>query len=393
MAYEKLNLPNGIILKAEHVNHIEDGIAAVEKTVESSKAEIIQEVLTELGAGVIGYVDGNNNIVVKGSLAYGTYSVRYEMEDGSIAEIGDLILSEDVYYSVTKNLTNCTINNTAWQITPGDSYSAIISANSGYNISSVKVTMGGIDITSTAYSNGVITIGSVTGNVVITAVAVKEAAKTYTITNSLTNCANSNGMTVVEEGSAYSATITANEGYKLDSISVMMGGYVVTATDGIINIASVTGDIVITAVASVNTTNWIPISTLADGDTKTIENGIVYSTRLGTSDGGYRDATGIQTSGFIPVKLGDIVYMSNIGTIGNNGTNEYICFYKSDYSKLVNGVELKAIMDTQEDNMYVGAITTANLSTLTSDIAYIRICSSALTTSTVLQIKRDGKWL
>lgn len=71
-------------------------------------------------------------------------------------------------YTVTNNLTNATNSNTATSIEENSSYSANISANSGYKLKTVTVTMNGIDITNTAYSSGTITISSVTGNIVIT---------------------------------------------------------------------------------------------------------------------------------------------------------------------------------------------------------------------------------
>ena len=74
-------------------------------------------------------------------------------------------------YTVSNNLTYCTNNNPSTEITEGDSYVATITANSGYTLSSVTVSMGGTDITSTVYSNGVINISSVTGNIVINAIA------------------------------------------------------------------------------------------------------------------------------------------------------------------------------------------------------------------------------
>lgn len=43
---------------------------------------------------VFGYVDENNNVVLTGNLADGTYSVKYEMDDGSTVDIGDLVLGE-----------------------------------------------------------------------------------------------------------------------------------------------------------------------------------------------------------------------------------------------------------------------------------------------------------
>lgn len=120
---------------------------------------------------VIGNVDSGNNIVLNGDLADGTYTVKYEMEDGSTIDIGELMLDTNVYYSVTNNLTNCTNSNNATSAVKGESYNATISANSGYELSSAVVTMGGTDITSSAVSGGNISISNVTGNIVITAVA------------------------------------------------------------------------------------------------------------------------------------------------------------------------------------------------------------------------------
>ena len=74
-------------------------------------------------------------------------------------------------YTITNTLTATTTSNTATTITEKSAYTATLTANSGYELSSVKVTMGGTDITSSAYSNGKITISSVTGNIVITAVS------------------------------------------------------------------------------------------------------------------------------------------------------------------------------------------------------------------------------
>lgn len=59
---------------------------------EEDKTEIIAEVLIELGNPVVfGYVDENNNIILQSDkLAEDTYSVKYEMEDGSTIDIGVL---------------------------------------------------------------------------------------------------------------------------------------------------------------------------------------------------------------------------------------------------------------------------------------------------------------
>ena len=74
-------------------------------------------------------------------------------------------------YTVTNNLTQCTTNNNYSEVTENNSYIATLTASSGYTLTTVTVTMGGTDITSSVYSDGTITINSVTGNIVITAVA------------------------------------------------------------------------------------------------------------------------------------------------------------------------------------------------------------------------------
>lgn len=89
----------------------------------------------------------------------------------NINELGKA-LAGDVY-SITNNLTHCTSSNTELSVAKGNSYTTTIIADPKYVIDSCSVTMKGIDITDSVYSNGKITINSVTGNVVITVVAEK----------------------------------------------------------------------------------------------------------------------------------------------------------------------------------------------------------------------------
>ena len=78
-------------------------------------------------------------------------------------------------WSIVQNLTYVTSTNTAFNVKKGESYTTTIVPNTNYKINSVTVVMGGVDITNTAYNNGVITINSVTGNVTITAIAKKNS--------------------------------------------------------------------------------------------------------------------------------------------------------------------------------------------------------------------------
>ena len=74
-----------------------------------------------------------------------------------------------VYHAITSKLTNVTSDNTAKSAEDGAAYTATLTPDDGYHFKSVTVTMGGKDITTTAYANGVVTIPAVTGNVIITA--------------------------------------------------------------------------------------------------------------------------------------------------------------------------------------------------------------------------------
>lgn len=134
--------------------------------------------LSSNGGDVFGYVDENNNIVLNGNLSDGSYSIKYEVEDddGNIKtiNIGDLVLDTNVYYSVINTLTNCTSSNSATQVVEGESYSATITANDGYELKTVTATMGGSPVT---VNGGSISIAEVTGNIEIAAVAEEKEAE------------------------------------------------------------------------------------------------------------------------------------------------------------------------------------------------------------------------
>ena len=83
--------------------------------------------------------------------------------------------------TITYNLSHVSSSNTTASVESGQSYTTTLTASTNYTINSVTVTMGGVDITSTAYSSGTVSIPSVTGNIVITASAVL-AAQSITAT-------------------------------------------------------------------------------------------------------------------------------------------------------------------------------------------------------------------
>ena len=190
-------------------------------------------------------------------------STVYSNGDISISSVtGNIVITANATaieapssYTITTQLTHCKCSNTATSITPNSSYSAKITANSAYTLSSVTVTMGGTDITSSAVSGANISISSVTGNIVITAnVADYSSSNTTTVTLNLTNCISSNIATTALMGEGYTTTITAKDGYTLSAITVTLGGDDVSSAvvkeGGTISIGFLRGPLVITASAA-----------------------------------------------------------------------------------------------------------------------------------------------
>ena len=98
---------------------------------------------------------------------------RHAMIDGDPEDIE----APGVTYTVTNTLAGCTTNNHSSSADGGGVYAATITADSGYTLTgaTVSITMGGTDITASAYSNGTISIANVTGNIVIAITAAAES--------------------------------------------------------------------------------------------------------------------------------------------------------------------------------------------------------------------------
>ena len=155
------------------------------------------------------------------------------------------------------------------------------------------------------------------------------------ITNSLTHVTSSNATVSVEDGTAYTATLTAESGYTMGTVVVKMGGTDITSTaytasSGVISIAEVTGDVTITAVATkvVTYTNLVPTAVDSSGASAPYTDGKYLS-----SSGSPSDLSGSVTTGFIPFDGG----ASHVYRIGGDGIewNTYGCriaWYKAAFS-------------------------------------------------------------
>lgn len=160
-------------------------------------------------------------------------------------------------------------------------------------------------------------------------------AQTYSVTNNLTNCATNNSATQIGINESYTATITANSGYKLDgaTVSVKMAGTDITSTaysDGVINIPTVSGVIVIqiAAAAIPSYTNQIPISTDASGN---VFNGTGYKEGYRLNSSGAEVAvSGYVVTGFMPFTLGQQILFDKFS--GSESSNGGLCFYDSNHT-------------------------------------------------------------
>lgn len=94
-------------------------------------------------------------------------------------------------YTITVTLVHATLSNTATTIKSNESYTATITPADGYTLTggSVTVTMGGVDASS-YYSNDVISIPSVTGDLVISVTAVEATVEITNIIDTIGISAN-----------------------------------------------------------------------------------------------------------------------------------------------------------------------------------------------------------
>lgn len=176
-------------------------------------------------------------------------------------------------YNITNSLTHYTNNNDTTKVMENTSYTAVLSIDPGYKAGTVTITMGGSNVTSTVYDSETrtITIPKVTGDVVITAVAVE--IKYYSVTYSLTGCTASPRTETVEENKPIDITISRSDStyiftkkiVKMSSLDISQTA-ITDSTDSSfkVHIDSVTGNVIIQATSekpkSFSESTWAEIS-------------------------------------------------------------------------------------------------------------------------------------
>ena len=165
-------------------------------------------------------------------------------------------------YSIVNNLVGCTNDNTSTRLGEGNPYIANFAALYGYKLDGANVTilMGGEDITATNYSNGVLTISEITGDLIITIEAVE--LQIFTITRNLVGCTSNMTITEIEEGKSYTEVFVLENYNVIDKQNTLitMGGVDVTSylVGKTLHIPAVNGNIVIT-VTAIESDETIPV--------------------------------------------------------------------------------------------------------------------------------------
>ena len=195
---------------------------------------------------------------------------------------------------------------------------------------------------------------------------------TFTVTNSLSNCASSNGAGSIGINERYTATITADSGYMLEgaTVSVKMGGTDITSTaysNGVILIPAVTGAIVI----SVSAKQKEPLNLFDASDPDVFLRG-----RINSSGEAVAFADGQLVTGFIPAAVGDTFVVETDKSLKTNGHTGSVSYYGTGKAYIYQSSQGSTAVWTFTDSDLVGVckIPTAISGHDLTGTSYVRFC-------------------
>ena len=216
----------------------------------------------------------------------------------------------------------------------------------------------------------------------------------YNITNNLTNCSTSNGISKAIAGQSYYTAISANMGYEIKSISATMGGTPIEVENNIISITNVTGNIIITAIAEASEViNMLPLAINVDGSDYVGKHalggdGWEYGYRISGSLGTEVAMEDVCCSGFMPVSnIYDKIFIKNV-TLGSKESQNNICFYNAAKERIygISGVAnaFTSQVTAGEDGVY--SFRPSNWTADTS-VAFFRFSCGSITADTIVIVE------
>ena len=216
---------------------------------------------------------------------------------------------------------------------------------------------------------------------------------TFTITNTLSNCASSNSAGSIGINESYAAAITAASGFTLDgaTVSITMGGTDITAAaynSGVISIPAVTGAIVISVIAKKEQTMVELFDPSAATLNQRFSSSGAYSALNGNFCSDYIPVSGLNASEPWRIHIKDTTDATRFRA---NAGNESILFCKADKSLVSSGygrlmvfasVQNNSIMkhNDSDGGVYIDINQTGDGNYIPSSwfdlsqVAYIRVC-------------------
>lgn len=135
-----------------------------------------------------------------------------------------------------------------------------------------------------------------------------------------------------------------------------------------------------------------------DSDGSPYNGGKGWKTDTRLNSGGTESAQdGIEVTGFVPVKFGDVVYLKNVQFIhkGTNADKCYITAYNSNFSKIADwraDSESERSAFVFDDNNVLTKITLKNAGGFSSSIdnvAYLRICADEINGGSIITVNEE----
>lgn len=371
---------------------------------EADQESIVQQVLAVMGMHIVGVVNENNDIIFSGDLSAGTYNLKFEDVEGNVQEVGTIeIIKDDDDEPAYINWIPKSID------TDGSIYNDGLGYKNNYRISS---TTGGETSQAGYACTGFIPVkandiiygssGILNGNTGWVNLTFYDSS--FTKITSF-NMQTTIGSAIKNEDNSFSHSIVADPSYMTAS-QVKQVAYFRMGSEGLYD-----GNAIITVNQPIVDekpayTNMLPNAINADKTEFVGTNGEDgYKTGYRLNSSGVETAQGgMCVTGFIPVKMGDIVRLANLtmkGASSNTNYNYlYIYLYDSSFARITPNGYVTGNNNgwpASSENFVIG--TDGNLSAFTintsifgganTNVAYVRFSAQSITDATIVTVNQE----